>query len=100
MNDIYEIRSFYPSCCYPNMPRDSADSNDPLSLALTPPHDETPDEEAERLAKEAEARRISNEIDADLKAEAAVLKKRKKTLKLLLLGQSESGKSTTLKSTI
>lgn len=81
------------------MPRISLDSEDPFSLAIAPPSDETSEERAQRLQKEADARRISNDIDEQIRAEAAALKKAKRAVRLLLLGQSESGKSTTLKST-
>lgn len=71
-------------------------SPDPFNLALQPPLDETPEEKAIREAREQEALRISNAIDESLKAERAA-EKRKKVTRLLLLGQSESGKSTTLR---
>lgn len=64
--------------------------DDPLSLALQPPPNETPDQRESRLQAEAIARRISNDIDEELKQEKAALKKRP-PVKVLLLGQSESG---------
>lgn len=64
---------------------------DPLSLAIQPPPNETPEQRDSRLQAEALARRISNDIDEELKAEKAALKK-KPPVKVLLLGQSESGK--------
>ncbi|CCM04111.1 uncharacterized protein FIBRA_06271 [Fibroporia radiculosa] len=70
--------------------------DDPLTLAIAPPPNETPEEKEARLKAEAEARSVSEKIDEQLKAERAALKK-KKPVKVLLLGQSESGKSTTLK---
>ncbi|KAI0701994.1 G-alpha-domain-containing protein [Cytidiella melzeri] len=69
---------------------------DPLAAVLQPPANESPEEKVKRLAEEAEARRISHEIDEDIKRERALRKKRQ-IVKLLLLGQSESGKSTTLR---
>ncbi|KZT03259.1 G-protein alpha subunit [Laetiporus sulphureus 93-53] len=69
---------------------------DPLAAAIAPPPDETPAAREARLQAEAEAKRISESIDEQLKTEKAALKK-KKPIKVLLLGQSESGKSTTLK---
>ena len=65
---------------------------DPLDAALQPPPGETAEQRVQRLAQEAEARRISNEIDEDIKRERALRKKRQ-IVKLLLLGQSESGES-------
>ncbi|KAJ3475582.1 hypothetical protein NLI96_g11743 [Meripilus lineatus] len=64
--------------------------DDPLSRALAPPPNETPEAKAIRLRAEAQARKISEEIDESLKAERAALKK-KPPVKVLLLGQSESG---------
>ncbi|KAI0944664.1 hypothetical protein AcW1_002324 [Taiwanofungus camphoratus] len=69
---------------------------DPLTLALAPPPNETPEEREARLKAEAEDQKISERIDEQLKAERAALR-RKKPIKVLLLGQGESGKSTTLK---
>lgn len=65
-------------------------SSDPLDVALRPPLDESEEEKAQRLAEEAEARRISQEIDETIKQEKQ-LRKKGKTVRLLLLGQSESG---------
>ncbi|EJF60188.1 G-protein alpha subunit [Dichomitus squalens] len=70
--------------------------DDPLSRVLAPPPNETAEERETRLRLEAEARQISDKIDEQLKAERAALKKNR-PVKVLLLGQSESGKSTTLK---
>ena len=71
----------------------SLDEDDPLTMAIAPPKDETPEQRAERERKEAEARRVSDEIDEQLRVERAALKKRKPPVKVLLLGQSESGAS-------
>lgn len=72
---------------------------DPLALALEPPANETSAERWEREQREAHARAVSAQIDEEIKAERIALKKRKKPIKVLVLGQSESGKSTTVKST-
>jgi tRNA U34 5-carboxymethylaminomethyl modifying GTPase MnmE/TrmE len=75
------------------------DQSDPFATFLAPPPNETSEERDLRERKEAEARRVSDRIDDELKTEKAALKKQQKGLvKVLLLGQSESGKSTTLKS--
>ena len=66
--------------------------DDPLSRVLAPPPNETPEEKETRLRLEAEARQISDKIDEQLKAERAALKKNR-PVKVLLLGQSESGES-------
>lgn len=76
-----------------NMPGRAAhagERDDPLALVMAPPPDETPEERVLRLAREDEARRISEAIDESLKQERQQLKRRK-VVKLLLLGQSESG---------
>ncbi|KNZ82276.1 Guanine nucleotide-binding protein alpha-4 subunit [Termitomyces sp. J132] len=69
---------------------------DPLDDALRPPPDETSSERDVRVAREEEASRISQAIDASIKAEKQARKKQR-IVRLLLLGQSESGKSTTLR---
>ena len=69
-----------------------ADSDDPLTRALAPPEDETAEAREARLRAEAEARRVSDAIDEQLARERAALKKRR-LMKMLLLGQSESGMS-------
>jgi len=91
---------------------------DPLTLAIAPPADETPEQRYAREVAEAEARKVSDEIDEQLKREREGEKRKKKPVKLLLLGtflsvpstgllwtnfgpvtgQSESGKTATLKS--
>lgn len=76
----------------------SIDSLDPLMVALAPPPGETEEARAARLKEEAHARKVSDEIDEEIKVEKAALLKKRKPVKVLLLGQSESGKSTTLKS--
>ena len=65
-------------------------SDDPLDEVLRPPPDETDEQRQIRLEKEAEAKRISQAIDASLKAERQARRK-KRIVRLLLLGQSESG---------
>lgn len=65
-------------------------SDDPLDEVLRPPPDETPEQRDIRLARETEAKRISQSIDAAIKAERNARRK-KRIVRLLLLGQSESG---------
>lgn len=69
------------------------DSSDPLAVVTAPPLDESPEERAAREEREAEAQKISDQIDEELRAEKAALKKQEHIVKILLLGQSESGKS-------
>ena len=73
-------------------PRSSYNSpDDPLTAALlgSIPHDETPTQRQQRLALEAEARRISDEIDDRIRQER-IDSGRKKVVKILLLGSSFS----------
>lgn len=73
------------------------DATDPLAVISAPPPDESSHERAAREEREAEAQRISDLIDDEIRAERAIRKKEEGIVKILLLGQSESGKSTTLK---
>ncbi|KAF9473675.1 G-alpha-domain-containing protein [Pholiota conissans] len=74
----------------------SPDAQDPFAVFHRPPPNETPGERAEREAMEIAARKVSERIDDELRAEKARMK-RERVVRVLLLGQSESGKSTTLK---
>jgi len=69
---------------------------DPLNVLMLPPPHETIEQKLAREQKETEAKKISDLIDEELKRERAALKK-KQIVRVLLLGQAESGKSTTLK---
>ncbi|KAH9941216.1 G-protein alpha subunit [Epithele typhae] len=63
-----------------------------------PPAGETDLEKELRTEEEREAKRVSDAIDRVLEAERQTMrKKRREEVRLLLLGQSESGKSTLLK---
>ena len=74
-------------------------SQDPLATVLAPPPDETPEERALRIKTEENAKKLSEDIDKYLKRDGEEAAKKKATsVRLLLLGQSESGKSTALKS--
>ncbi|KAI0072105.1 G-alpha-domain-containing protein [Panus rudis PR-1116 ss-1] len=69
---------------------------DPLAHITAPPPNESEAARQARLAAEAEAKRISDAIDSDIQQEKASNNDRN-VIKVLLLGQSESGKSTVLK---
>ncbi|KAF7292858.1 G-protein alpha subunit [Mycena indigotica] len=71
--------------------------SDPLAIFTRPPPDETPSQLTARLKREADAQRISDNIDEEIKRDRAAQRKARKELRILLLGQGESGKSTTLK---
>lgn len=87
-NLTYTVNFASTSC---DMRGFTQEPDDPLTLALAPPSNETSEEREVRLKKEAEAQRVSDLIDENLRAERAALKKRK-IMKMLLLGQSESGR--------
>lgn len=72
------------------MPGREHPDHDPLDAVLRPPIDETPEEKACRLAQEEGARRISQAIDESIRQER-IQRKKMKVVRLLLLGQSESG---------
>ncbi|EIN09070.1 G-alpha-domain-containing protein [Punctularia strigosozonata HHB-11173 SS5] len=76
--------------------KESAQQSDPFEDVLKPPADETPEQRQRRVQQEEEAKRISQAIDESIRAEKQREKKRK-PVRVLLLGQSESGKSTTLR---
>lgn len=71
--------------------------SDPFNRALQPPANESPAQRESRLILEQAAKAHSDDIDEQIKRERAALKRQKQAIKILLLGQSESGKSTTLK---
>jgi guanine nucleotide-binding protein subunit alpha len=68
----------------------SRTDDDPLTAALTPPHDESPEARAIRVSREEEALRVSQAIDESIRIERQMNKKNK-IVRILLLGQSESG---------
>jgi hypothetical protein len=70
---------------------------DPFEAILRPPPGETSAQRDTRILAEQLAKRVSDAIDEQLRAERAELKKSRSDVRILLLGQSESGKSTTLK---
>ena len=67
-------------------------------LATSETQDEPHLDDSERERSEAYARQVSFQIDCKLKAERLVMKKEDMPIKILLLGQSESGKTTVIKS--
>lgn len=62
------------------------DADDPLSKALQPPPDESPDERARRIQQQKEAQAISHRIDEDIQESRKAFERRKKAIKILLLG--------------
>ncbi|KAJ6455267.1 G-protein alpha subunit [Mycena vitilis] len=75
----------------------SGSLDDPFAVHMAPPEGETPDQRAARLAAASHAEKTSRQIDEALLQSKRLLDKKKQDVKILLLGQSESGKSTVLK---
>ncbi|KAF8215841.1 guanine nucleotide binding protein, alpha subunit [Mycena galopus ATCC 62051] len=71
--------------------------SDPLAAALLPPPNETTDERESRLKAATDAKSVSDGIDEMIRHERNHRKKSRAEVQVLLLGQSESGKSTCLK---
>ncbi|OAX37975.1 G-alpha-domain-containing protein [Rhizopogon vinicolor AM-OR11-026] len=71
--------------------------DDAWSNIFKPPPNETTEEKRERLVRQQEAQRVSHEIDEGILESKKALEKKKKAVKVLLLGQAESGKSTMLR---
>ncbi|KAJ7602960.1 heterotrimeric G protein alpha subunit [Mycena polygramma] len=69
----------------------SPTESDPFYEIMRPPPDETPAQMTARLKREADAQRISDSIDEDIKRDRAAQRKARKELRILLLGQGESG---------
>jgi guanine nucleotide-binding protein subunit alpha len=65
--------------------------NDPFYELMQPPADETPAQATARLKREQDAQRVNDMIDEGIKQERAQAKKGRNLVKVLLLGQSESG---------
>jgi guanine nucleotide-binding protein alpha-1 subunit len=79
-----------------------SDHFDPLSSAIAPSEDETLEQRTARLKAEEQAKKLSDDIDKFLKYGNSMQeghRKKPTAVKVLLLGQSECGKSTALKST-
>lgn len=93
-----ETEDVSPCSCFQFSPRHATkrngchhmsnfDDHDPLTVAMAPPFDEAPEQRHARELAEAEAKRISDEIDEQIRKEKEGEKKKKKPVKLLLLGQ-------------
>jgi hypothetical protein len=74
----------------------SDDPTDPLSQVLEPPVNETSEQRAVRQAKEKEARWVSDRIDEQIKSEKQANSRSKTSMKVLVLGQAESGAPSSL----
>lgn len=72
-------------------------NSDPFAAALQPPPNESQEAKDLRIKAENEAKKVSDGIDEMIRREGIERKKSRAEVQVLLLGQSESGKSTTLK---
>ena len=65
---------------------------DPFYELMRPPLDETPAQKTARQKREIDAQRVNDAIDEDIQRERTIIARRdKKVIKVLLLGQAESG---------
>ena len=64
----------------------SNDPDDPLTRALQPPFDESPEERMARIRQQEEAQRVSKEIDDEIALARKAYERRKRAIKILLLG--------------
>ncbi|KDQ60336.1 hypothetical protein JAAARDRAFT_125564 [Jaapia argillacea MUCL 33604] len=71
-------------------PYSSINPQDPLTLALAPPPNETDEQRQARLLAEAEAKRVSEDIDREIDQDRIARYKSSKTIKILLLGKRKS----------
>lgn len=62
-------------------------SDDPLTLAIAPPDNESPQARGIRLSLELEAKRRSDAIDEEIDRQRAADKKGSNSVKVLLLGE-------------
>jgi guanine nucleotide-binding protein alpha-1 subunit len=69
---------------------------DPFYEFMQPPADETPAQKTARQKRELDAQRVSDGIDEEIKKDRAMEKKRKQIIRVLLLGQAESGEQPSL----
>jgi guanine nucleotide-binding protein subunit alpha len=65
---------------------------DPFYELMSPPPDETSAQKTARLKRELDAQRVSDSIDEVIKQERTKERRKKNVIKVLLLGQAESGK--------
>lgn len=64
----------------------ASQDDDPLAVILQPPPDESPADRARREQEQREATRVSLEIDEGIQEAKKLYDRRKKAVKILLLG--------------
>lgn len=63
-------------------------ASDPLTIAMSPPVNETPEEKEVRLSTQAEAQRRSDAIDQEINEQRIADRKAAKCVRVLLLGKN------------
>lgn len=63
----------------------TSEDEDPLTLAIAPPPNETPTQRDQRLAEEKKAKEISDSIDEEINVQR-LAEKKENPVKVLLLG--------------
>ena len=76
--------------------RSVTSSPNPFISDSLPRKDETPQERAQRERDEARAKAVSDAIDKQIEQDKVAFQRYQKAIKILLLGQSESGQSTSV----
>lgn len=79
---LIEHLSNMPARTLPNF------EDDPLTNAIKPPPDETPEERQRRLRSEQDAKAVSDSIDKELESQRQSERNGLKPVKILLLGES------------
>ncbi|RXW11637.1 hypothetical protein EST38_g14218 [Candolleomyces aberdarensis] len=79
------------------MAEDAGHGDDPFAIFLEPPENETSGDRATRESNEAEAKGRSDEIDEELKKEKVLMRTRRREPKVVLVGDSESGRPNMVK---
>jgi hypothetical protein len=70
-----------------NQASSSTNTMDPFTQAMQPPANETPEQSAERQRAMQEAREISRKIDEGIMEDKKALERKKRAVKVLLLGE-------------
>ncbi|THU96803.1 G-alpha-domain-containing protein [Dendrothele bispora CBS 962.96] len=77
--------------------QDTESVDNPFIVRFKAPANETEEERIRRVRAFADAQKVSKQIDENLAESKKKIDRRKKAMKILLLGQAESGKSAVLK---
>lgn len=83
--------SLLPSKIPPTFPMSVIPSPNPFIHDPLPREDESPQEKSLREQEEARAKAVSDAIDEQIKQDKVAFKRYQRAIKILLLGQSESG---------